>query len=95
MDWIALLKTLGLCLISIIIELISYSKEGTTWFENLRQPKYSFPFFVWYHSQKDVTGQIYPTYDDESRQWGLLIFILSALAFFLNLAFGATNSFDY
>lgn len=54
MDWIALLKTLGLCLISIIIELISYSKEGTTWFKNLRQPKYSFPFSIWF-----VVGGLY------------------------------------
>ena len=54
MDWIALLKTLGLCLISIIVELISYSKEGKTWFENLRQPKYSFPFAVWY-----IVGGLY------------------------------------
>ncbi|MGZ5190795.1 MAG: tryptophan-rich sensory protein [Flavisolibacter sp.] len=54
MDWTALIKTVGLCLISIIIELISYSKEGKTWFEKLKQPKYSFPFSFWY-----VVGGLY------------------------------------
>ncbi len=54
-----------------------------------------FPFFVWYHSQREVAGQSYPTYDDVSRQWGLIVFILSALAFFISLSLGATNSFEY
>ena len=54
MDWTALLKTVGLCLISIIIEILSYSKEGKTWFEKLRQPKYSFPFSIWF-----VVGGLY------------------------------------
>lgn len=48
MDWIALLKTVGLCLISIIIEAVSATKDGKKWFENLRQPKYSFSFSFWY-----------------------------------------------
>ena len=48
MDWIALLKTIGLCLISIVIEGASATKDGKTWFENLNQPQYSFPFSVWY-----------------------------------------------
>lgn len=48
MDWTALLKTIGLCLISIIIEAASASKEGKKWFENLKQPKYYLPFSVWY-----------------------------------------------
>ncbi len=48
MDWIAILKVLGLCLISIIIEVISASKEGKKWFVNLKQPKYSFPFSIWF-----------------------------------------------
>lgn len=48
MDWIALLKTIGLCLISIVLEAVSATKEGKTWFENLKQPKSSFPFSVWY-----------------------------------------------
>ena len=48
MDWLALSKTLALCLLSIILELFSYSKKGKAWFESLRQPKYSFPFSVWY-----------------------------------------------
>lgn len=54
MDWAALLKTFGLCLVSIIIEVASYSKKGKTWFENLRQPRYSFPFSFWY-----VVGGLY------------------------------------
>ena len=54
MDWIALLKTIGLCVISIIIEVVSATKDGKKWFENLRQPKYSFAFSFWY-----VIGGLY------------------------------------
>ncbi|HTF80156.1 MAG TPA: TspO/MBR family protein, partial [Cytophagales bacterium] len=54
MNWIALYKTIGLCLFSILIEAVSASKEGKRWFETLRQPKYSFPFAVWY-----VVGGVY------------------------------------
>ena len=54
MIWIALFKTIGLCLVSIIIEAISATKEGIKWFENLKRPKYSFPLNVWY-----VVGAIY------------------------------------
>lgn len=54
MDWIALLKTVALCLISIIIEAVSATKEGKKWFENLRQPNYSFSFSTWY-----VIGGLY------------------------------------
>ena len=48
MDWIALFKTIGLCLISILIEGASATKAGKTWFENLKQPQVSLPFSVWY-----------------------------------------------
>ena len=48
MDWIALVKTIGLCLISIVIEATSATQEGKRWFENLKQPNVSFPFSVWY-----------------------------------------------
>ena len=48
MDWIALLKTIALCLISIVIEATSATKDGKTWFENLKQPPSAFPFSVWY-----------------------------------------------
>jgi len=48
MDWTALLKTIGLCLLSIVIEAASATKDGKTWFENLKQPPSSFPFSVWY-----------------------------------------------
>ena len=54
MDWTALLKTIGLCLISIIIEAISATKEGKSWFENLQQPKFAFAFSFWY-----VVGGLY------------------------------------
>lgn len=54
MDWIALLKTIGLCFISIIIEAVSATKVGKKWFENLQQPKYSFSFSFWY-----VIGGLY------------------------------------
>lgn len=54
MDWIALFKTVGLCLISIIIEAVSVNNEGKKWFENLRQPKYSFSFSFWY-----IVGGLY------------------------------------
>lgn len=54
MDWTALLKTVALCLISVIIEAVSATKNGKKWFENLRQPKFSFPFSLWY-----VVGGLY------------------------------------
>ncbi len=54
MDWLALFKTIGLCLISIVIEAVSVTKDGKTWFENLRQPKSAFPFSFWY-----VVGGLY------------------------------------
>jgi tryptophan-rich sensory protein len=52
--WIALLKTIGLCLISILIEAASATKEGKKWFENLKRPKLSFSFTFWY-----VVGGLY------------------------------------
>ena len=54
MDRTALLKAIGLCLISIVIEAISVTKEGKQWFECLKRPKYSFPLQVWY-----IVGGIY------------------------------------
>ena len=48
MDWPALYKTLGLCLVSIVIEAVSYTKSGKLWFEQLNQPRYSFSLKVWY-----------------------------------------------
>jgi tryptophan-rich sensory protein len=48
MDWIALLKTIGLCLLSIVLEAASATKDGKAWFESLKQPRSSFPFSVWY-----------------------------------------------
>ncbi|MBI1225046.1 MAG: hypothetical protein GC192_07385 [Bacteroidetes bacterium] len=54
MDWPAFIKTIGLCSISILLELISASKEGKSWFENLKQPKMALPFSAWY-----IVGGIY------------------------------------
>lgn len=48
MYWSALLKAIGVCLISITVEGISATKEGRQWFESLKRPKYSFSFRVWY-----------------------------------------------
>ena len=48
MDWIALGKSLGLCLIAVVIEAVSATAEGRRWFESLNQPKRSLPFALWY-----------------------------------------------
>ena len=48
MDWTALLKTVALCLISVMIEALSATKEGREWFEQLKRPRYSFSLKVWY-----------------------------------------------
>lgn len=48
MDWTALYKTVGLCLISILIEAISATKTGRLRFDQLKRPKYSFSLRVWY-----------------------------------------------
>ena len=48
MDWTALIKTIGLCLISILIEALSATKEGKSWFDHLKRPKYSFSLRIWY-----------------------------------------------
>jgi tryptophan-rich sensory protein len=48
MDWSALYKTFGLCLISVLIEGISYTKSGKAWFEQLNRPRLSPSIQVWY-----------------------------------------------
>lgn len=48
MDWTPLLKTIGLCLISILIEVFSATKNGKAWFDQLKRPKYSFSLRIWY-----------------------------------------------
>jgi tryptophan-rich sensory protein len=48
MDWPALYKTLGLCLVSIVIEAVSYTRSGKLWFEQLQQPRYSLSLKGWY-----------------------------------------------
>lgn len=54
MIWTALFKTIGVCLVSIIIEAISATKEGVKWFGSLKRPKYSFTMKTWY-----VVGAVY------------------------------------
>ncbi len=54
MIWTALFKATGLCLISIVIEAISATKEGKQWFESLKRPKYSFSLQVWF-----IVGAVY------------------------------------
>ena len=48
MDWTAFLKTIGLCLVSVLIEAVSATKKGRLWFNQLKRPKYSFSLHVWY-----------------------------------------------
>jgi translocator protein len=48
MDWTAVLETAGLCLIFVIIEAFTASKDGKKWFESLKQPRFALPFPVWY-----------------------------------------------
>src|SRR5215475_569541 len=54
MSWIALFKAFGLCLISVVIEAISATRDGRKWFEGLKRPKYSFPLQAWY-----IVGGVY------------------------------------
>jgi tryptophan-rich sensory protein len=54
MDWTALIKTIALCLVSILIEALSATKDGRVWFQQLKRPKYSFSLQVWY-----LVGAIY------------------------------------
>lgn len=54
MSWEPLFKAIGLCFLSVIIEAISYNNSGKQWFENLKQPKYSFSLSTWY-----VVGAVY------------------------------------
>ena len=48
MNWTALTETIGLCLISVVIEAVSVTKTGKEWFESLKQPRLALPFPVWY-----------------------------------------------
>lgn len=42
-----IIKTIGLCLTSIILEAMSVSKEDKQWFEQLHQPKYAPSLLGW------------------------------------------------
>jgi tryptophan-rich sensory protein len=48
LDYTALIKTIALCVISIVIEAVSATKEGKQWFESLKRPKYSFSLRILY-----------------------------------------------
>jgi len=54
MIWLAVLKTIALCGISIIIEAIAATRKGKHWFEKLERPPFSFSLKVWY-----VVGGVY------------------------------------
>jgi translocator protein len=54
MDLPALYKTIALCAVSVLIEIASASKQGKTWFENLRRPRFSFGLNAWY-----IVGSLY------------------------------------
>jgi len=48
MDWSSLIKTFALCLVSILIEAVSFTKAGKEWFDHLKRPKYTFSLRIWY-----------------------------------------------
>jgi tryptophan-rich sensory protein len=54
MDPAALYKTVALCMVSILIETVSYTKRGKIWFESLKQPRHSFSLKIWY-----IVGAVY------------------------------------
>jgi len=48
MDSHALIKTLAICIISIIIEAVAATTSGKKWFASLKQPRYSPSLKTWY-----------------------------------------------
>lgn len=48
MNYTALFQAIGLCLISVLIETAGTTKSGRIWFENLKMPRFSLSFKVWY-----------------------------------------------
>jgi hypothetical protein len=53
-----------------------------------------FPFFIWYGKSKDLNGVSYPTYNEKSRQWGLIIFVLCFIFFMIGLRLGLEASLE-
>lgn len=90
----ALLFSIGLCVISVLFEVLGTSKKGKVWFERLKLPKFSFPFWIWY-----IVGGIYyiicgviayRIFLQRSNPLFITSFILLASMMFLN---GLTNYF--
>ncbi len=48
MNYSALIQTLLFCLIFILIEAFSFSKDGKEWFQSLKQPRFAIPLNMWY-----------------------------------------------
>ena len=48
MNYTALVQAIGLCLVSVLIEAAGTTKSGKAWLENLKKPRLSLPFTVWY-----------------------------------------------
>lgn len=83
MDWTALYKTIGLCLVSILIEAASYTKEGKRWFQVLNKPQYSFSISVWYFVGAVyyilfgiIAYRLFKDASDRSVQISLLVIIM-------------------
>jgi hypothetical protein len=43
------------------------------------------PFFIWSGTTKDVNGKSHPTYNENTRYWGIGIFLFSLAAFYFGL----------
>ena len=54
MNYTALFETLGLCLVSVLIEAAGTTRSGKIWWEALKQPPYSISLKIWY-----VVGGLY------------------------------------
>jgi tryptophan-rich sensory protein len=54
MNYTALFQAIGLCFVFVLIEAAGTTKSGKIWFENLKKPRFSLPFMVWY-----IVGGLY------------------------------------
>ncbi len=48
MNYSVLIQTLLFCLIFIVIEAFTATKEGKKWFQSLKQPRFALPLPAWY-----------------------------------------------
>src|SRR5215213_1310408 len=92
MDYRAFIVAVVICIASVIFEALGTSKKGKEWFEKLRQPKLSFPFWVWYiigGMYYIICGVIaYRIFSRREHPYFLAAFILLVAMMFLN---GMTN----